>query len=161
MTGQGISEWSSYEDVAVYLLNEVASVLDLERVEGKQYVVGVRSGMRWEIEGKGVKVDGEGFVIVECRRYTKSKQKPEQMGGLAYRIIDTGAEGAIIISPLGLQVGAAKIAAAENIQTVYMDKNSTRTDYLFRFLSQVFVGVSDSADVTDEAKIEVIKSADD
>ncbi|MFF7643833.1 restriction endonuclease [Streptomyces canus] len=149
--------WRSYEDVAVYLLDQIASKLDLDRVEDKQKVIGKRSGTEWEIDGKGVKVGNEGFVIIECRRYTTSKQKQEQVAGLAYRIIDTEADGAIIVSPLGLQEGAAKVAEAENIRTVHMDQNSTRTDYMFRFLNEVFVGASDTVHVSESVTIEVIR----
>ncbi|MCX4481627.1 hypothetical protein OOK44_35205 [Streptomyces cellulosae] len=149
--------WRSYEEVAVYLLDQIASKLDLDHVEDKQKVIGKRSGTLWEIDGKGVKVGDEGFVIIECRRYTTSKQKQEQVAGLAYRIIDTGADGAIVVSPLGLQEGAAKVTEAENIRTVHMDQNSTRTDYMFRFLNEAFVGVSDTAQVTDTVTIEIIR----
>lgn len=145
--------WESYEEVAMYLLDQVAAKLDLDRVEDKQKVIGERSGTEWEIEGKGVKVGDEGFVIIECRRYTTSKLKQEAMGGLAYRIIDTGAAGGIIVSPLGLQESAAKVAEAENIRTVHMDENSTRTDYMFNFLNEVFVGVSDTVRVTETVTI--------
>lgn len=89
------------------------------------------------------------------RKYTKSKQKQEQVAGLAYRIIDTGAEGGIIVSPLGLQEGAAKVAVAEGIQTVYMDANSTPTGYFLRFLNSIFLGISDTAEATDELKVEI------
>ena len=149
--------WESYEEVAVYLLDQVASKLDLDRVEDKQKVIGQRSGVEWEIDGKGVKVGDEGFVIIECRRYTKSKQKQEQVAALAYRIMDTGAAGGIIVSPLGLQEGATRVAEAENVRTVHMDENSTRTDYMYRFLNQVFVGVSETVHVTEEASVQVIK----
>ena len=40
----GAKKWESYEQVAVYLLNQVAHALGLERVEGKQSLVGARSG---------------------------------------------------------------------------------------------------------------------
>jgi Restriction endonuclease len=149
--------WISYEQVAIYLLNQIADVLELERVEGKQSLEGRSSGTRWELDGKGVKVGDEGFVIIECRRYTKSKRKQEQVAGLAYRILDTGAEGGIIVSPLGLQEGAAKVAAAERIQTVYMEPNSTPTDYFVRFLNSIFLGLSDRANATDELKVEITR----
>lgn len=80
------------------------------------------------------------------------------MGGLAYRIIDTGAAGGIIVSPLGLQEGAAKVAEAENIRSVHMDENSTRTDYMFRFLKEVFVGVSDTVRVTESVTITITRA---
>jgi len=159
---ENCQHWRSYEEVAVYLLNEIASVLGVDRVEGKQIVPGVRSGTRWEIDGKGVKSGkGEAFVIVECRRYTKSKQTQEQAAGLAYRILDTGARGGIVVSPLGLQEGAAKVAAAENIDTVYMDENSTKTGYLVKFLNKVFIGAADTVNITDEASVEIIRDDED
>src|SRR5262250_1546186 len=40
------------------------------------------------------------------------------LGGIAYRIRDSGAEGGIVVSPLGLQEGAAKVAKKENIVSV-------------------------------------------
>lgn len=147
--------WESYEQVAVYLLNQIAQKLGLERVEDAQKLAGVRSGTTWNVEGKGVKLGDEGFVIIECRRYTNSKQKQEQVGALAYRIMDTGATGGIIVSPLGLQEGAAKVAAAENIQTVYMDQNSTRTEFILKLLNDIFLGLTDTVHVTDELKAEV------
>jgi hypothetical protein len=136
-------KWESYEEVAAYLLNQMAFAFGLERVEGKQSVMGLRSGTKYVIDAKGIAQGNEGFIIIECRRYTSSKQKQEQIGGLAYRILDTKASGGIIVSPLGLQEGAAKIANAENIQSVQLDENSTHTDYILKFLNQVFLGVSD------------------
>ena len=151
--------WESYEQVARYLLDQFAERFGLQRVEGKQDVVGLRSGTEWEIDAKGVCIGGSGFVIVECRRFTTSRQSQERVGGLAYRIIDTGALGGIIVSPLGLQEGAEKIAAAENIVSVLLDKNSTRTDYVMSFLNSVMVGVSDTVTITDSLEI-VVKDRD-
>jgi hypothetical protein len=109
------------------LLNEFATEFGLERVEGKQGIVGQRSGTTWEIEAKGLREGDSGFVIVECRRYTNSKQNQEKVGGLAYRIIDTGAVGGIIVSPLGLQEGAERVAAAENIVRVQLSGTARNT----------------------------------
>jgi Restriction endonuclease len=151
------TKWRTYEEIAVFLLNQIATILDLQYVEGQQEVRGRRSGTTWKIDGRGVKTEGEGFVIIECRRYTKSKQKQEQMAALAYRIQDTGAEGGIIVSPLGIQEGAAKVANAENIQTVHMEENSTRTDYILSFLNRAFIGVSETMHVTEKLTIEKIE----
>lgn len=153
--------WKTYQEVAAYLLDRVALELGLERVEGEQHVVGQRSGTTWRIDGKGFRVGDEGFVIMEARRYTTSKQKQEQVGGLAYRIIDTGAAGGIMVSPLGLQEGARKVAAAENIVTVHMDENSTTTDYILEFLNKAFIGVSDTITVTDHARVIVVEAHGD
>lgn len=136
--------WETYEEIAVYILDQIASnlKLDLERVEGKQHVYGSRSSTNWEIDGKAVQVDGEGFVIIECRRYTTSKQNQERVAALVYRIIDTGASGGILVSPLGFQEGAKKVAAAEGIHEIFMDADSTRTDYVLKFLNHIFAGAS-------------------
>jgi hypothetical protein len=133
--------WSSYEEVATYLLNEFAEKFGLERVEGKQLALGHRSGTIYEIDGKGFCHDGTGFVIVECRRYTTSKQNQEKVGALAYRIIDTGAKGGIIVSPLGLQEGANLIAGKENIVNVLLNKDSTQQGYFLQFLNKIMVGL--------------------
>ena len=58
MESEKSTAWESYEDVARYLLEEIGDALglELERVEGKQTLVG-ESGATWEIEGKGIKGD--------------------------------------------------------------------------------------------------------
>lgn len=148
--------WQSYEEVAAYLLNHFAERFGLERVEGKQKLNGQRTGAEWEIDAKGVCVNGSGFVIVECRRYTTSKQNQEKLSGLAFRIIDTGAQGGIIVSPLGLQAGAAKIASSEKIQEVKLDANSTPTEFAIEFLGKMMIG----AGITEHIKLGVTVRAD-
>ncbi|MCI5124460.1 MAG: hypothetical protein D3925_08295 [Candidatus Electrothrix sp. AR5] len=142
-----MAQWESYEEVATFLLNQFASEFKLGRVEGKQKVAGQRSGTNWEIDAKGVRQGDDGFLIIECRRYTTSKQNQEKVGALAYRILDTGAEGGIIVSPLGLQEGAKRVADAENIVSVQLDENSTRRSYVLRFLNQVMFGSSETIGV--------------
>src|SRR5258706_10891067 len=92
--------WLSYEKVAQYLLGQFASHFGLGRVEGKQIVPGKRSGSKWEIEAKGVKGGGEGFLIIECRRYTKSRLNQESLGGLEIRPLDTEEDGGIVVIAL-------------------------------------------------------------
>lgn len=114
--------WRTYEEVAAYLLNRFAKEFGLKFVEGKQKVEGRRSGTSWTIDAKAVAGDA-GFFIVECRRYTTSKQNQEKSGGLAYRIIDTGASGGIIVSPFGLQEGPPKLPPPRTLSAL----NSPRT----------------------------------
>src|SRR5262249_57373791 len=127
-------KWRTYEEVARYLLGRFASYFGLGHVEGKQLVPGA-SGTDWEIEAKGVKIGGEGIVVIECRRHTKSKLSQEQLGGLAFRIKNIGAQGGIIVSPLGLQKGAKFVAAHEDITHVILHAESTTTEYLMKFLN--------------------------
>lgn len=138
-------DWEKYQDIAVYLLDKFKEEFGLEHIEGKQKVIGKRSSQVWTLDAKGVKKGNVGFIIIECRRFLTSKQKPEHIGGIAYRIIDTGAQGGIIISPLGLQKGAKKIAKAENITELYLHQNSDIHQYLIRFLNKVMTGVKGEA----------------
>ncbi len=134
--------WKTYEEVARYLLWQFGEHFGLEDVEGKQKVKGIRSGTDWEIDAKGRKIGtNEMFVIVECRRHTVSGQKQEHLAGLAYRIVDSGATGGIIVSPLPLQEGAKKVAQAEGIVEVTLNKDCSTTNYIMQFLNEVMVGV--------------------
>ena len=135
--------WETYEQVARYLLEKMGDTLGLglESVEGKQKLVG-KSGMEWEIDGKGVKADGEAIVVIECRRYTTSKLKPDAIGGLAYKIGDVGAAGGIVVTPIGVQQGGEKIAKYEGIDVIHLNKDATTTDFVLEFLERVFIGAS-------------------
>ena len=137
------NSWKTYEEVAAYLLNQLAEKFGIVTVEGKQSIKGQKSGTDWEIDAKGVSSQNDIFLIIECRRCTSSKQSQEKIGALAYRIHDTGASGAIIVSPLGLQEGAEKVAKAENIHNVILNPDSTTTNYILKFLNEVHVGIGE------------------
>lgn len=147
--------WESYEQVGTYLLNQFAAEFGLDRVEPKQGMLGQRSGTSWTIDAKGMRQGNDGFVIVEFRRYTTSRQSQEKMGGLAYRIIDTGAKGGIIVSPLGLQEGAEKIASTENIVNVLLNEDCNRHEYIMRFLNNAMIGMQDTVRFKETIRIEV------
>jgi len=151
-------QWESYEQVGTYLLDQFAAEFGLDRVEPKQEVTGQRSGTSWEVDAKGVCQGNQGFVIVEFRRYTTSRQNQGKMGGLAYTIIDTGAKGGIIVSPMGLQEGAEKVAAAENVVNVILNENCNRHEYMIRFLNKLMLGLKDSMSFKDKIKIELRRS---
>jgi hypothetical protein len=147
-------QFESYEQVAEYLINQFAKEFGLDRVEPKQEVEGHRSGVTWEIDAKGIRVGNDGFLIVECRRYTTSRLKQEHVAAVAYRIIDTGAKGGIIVSPLDLQEGAKQVAAAEGIIEVKVNPDCTKYEYVLSFLNNVMIGVHDTA--TCQESIEII-----
>lgn len=132
-------KWLRYEKVATSLLDRFASEFGLFCVEGKQPVTG-QSGTSWAIDAKGVRSDGEGFFVVEVRRNTPRRLTQEDVAAIAFRISDTGATGGIIVSPLGLQDGAKKVAASGNIIAVQLDCNSSTENYLVRFLERVMLG---------------------
>jgi hypothetical protein len=133
--------WRSYEEVAQHLIGQIAEHFGLGSVEGKQIVPGA-SGTCWEIDAKGVRKNDEGFVIIECRRYTKRGVPQREVGGLAYSIQDTGAVGGIIVSPLPLQFGAKIVAESEGIHHVQLSADSTTSDFVLRFLERTLHGVS-------------------
>lgn len=137
-------------------MEQFADHFGLGHVEGKQLVPGA-SGTNWVIDAKGVKSDGGGIVLVECRRHTTSKLSQEQLGGVAFRIIDTGAQGGITVSPLDLQKGAKLVAAHANIVHVMLDPKSTTTEYVMKFLDKFFVGLHGEVSFKSSLKVKVIK----
>ncbi len=154
-----MKKWESYEQVATYLLNQCSKEFGLTRVEGKQLIKGLRTGTNWNIDAKGIKEkENEAFVIIECRRYITTKQNQEHLGGLAYRIIDTGASGGIIVSPIGNQKGAKKIASAENIIEVQLDPHSTPDDFVMKFFDKLKIGRTSSSCVGAKAEAEVLRN---
>ena len=154
-----MTKWETYEQVSAYILNDIREQFGLDNVEGKQKVAGNDSGTTYEIDGKGIVAGGEGFLIVECRRHNQAL-KQESMAAIAYRIIDTGADGGIVGSPLPVQEGAAKIAKANNIITVQLSADATRHEYLMQFLSELHVGFYDDVEVSDALEIEMIRVSD-
>lgn len=134
-------EWRTYEEVAQYLIDKFSEKFGLSKVEGKQKLVG-RSGTEWEVDAKGICKSNESIVIIEARRYTTSRLNQEKLGALAYRIRDVGAKGGIIVSPLGLQAGAKKVAECDNIISVEIDANSTIEGFTMRLFGNLFIGVT-------------------
>jgi hypothetical protein len=81
-------QWESYEEVAAYLLNQFAEQFGLGRFEGKQVVAG-ESGTEWQIDAKGCSDGGSHFLVVECKRHTKSGISQAITAALAWSIQDT------------------------------------------------------------------------
>jgi Restriction endonuclease len=132
--------WRTYEAIGRHLLNELRAHLGL-RVEHYHSVTG-QSGTTWEIDAKGIRKGDEGFVIIECRSYRNDRVTQEEVAGLAYRIWDSGAAGGLVVSPHDLQAGAKLVAAHEGIAEIKMAPVSTTTDYMVKFLDQIFVARS-------------------
>lgn len=152
------THWRNYEEVAQFLLDQLASHFGLARVENKADVPG--AGTSWEIDLKGVPEDGQGFVIVECRRHTKQGVRQKDIAALGFTILRTGADRGIIISPRPLQSGAKKVAESEGILEVQLDENSTTTAYILKFLNKLFIGVSQNTILGDQLEVELIRSGD-
>lgn len=152
--------WKKYEDLARQLLEQLGEHLGLhlERVEGKQKLVGT-SGTIWEIDGKGVRADDGGIIVIECKRYPDDRVDQETIGGLAWRIHEElGASGGIVVTPLGLQSGAELVAKRADIQVVELNADATPTEYVMRLLDKVCLGVALKTTVTLSATAIVTKA---
>jgi hypothetical protein len=150
--------WRSYEEVARYLLDRFKDHFGLELVEPKQSILGVKSGTSWEIDAKGV-LEGEAnsaVMIVECRQRRSKGLNQEALGALAYRIIDTGAKGGIIVSPLPLQHGAKKVAEATNIVHVLLDPDSTSEDFAMSFFDKIFVSKGERIPISEHVQVRLV-----
>lgn len=140
--------WQTYEEVAAHLLDRIAQQFGVGRFEGKQVVPGA-SGTEWEVDARGCADDGSRVIVVECKRHTKNGISQAITGSLAWTIRDVGAAGGILVSPLGLQKGAKKVASSANIVEVVLDQDSTTTNYVLSFLNQIHVGFVSTVSVTD------------
>ena len=145
-------KYDTYEDVAKHVLNDIAESFGFSRFEGKQRIKGA-SGTTWEVDAKGCMDCGNQILIVECKRYTKSRIEQSIIASLAYIISDTGANGGIIISPCGLQAGAKIVAKHNNIAEVVLNEDSTTTEYVVKFLNEIRMAHEDRVTCTDEFEI--------
>jgi hypothetical protein len=149
------TKWKSYEELAQFILRELSKEFGLAVVEGTQVIPG-ESGTEWEIDAKGVRIGDSGIILIECRRYIKSKLKQEQMAAIAYRIKDIGAAGGITVSPLDPQKGAKILAAHENITHVVLDPDSTTENYFVKFLNKAFLKLTEKLSISDSFHGEIL-----
>jgi hypothetical protein len=146
------TDWRAYEDVARRVLADMRDVLGISSVEGKQVLAG-RSSANWEVDAKAWSADGENFLLVEVRR-RRSRLKQEHLAAIAYRIVDTGAAGGIVVTPLPLQSGALRVATHTDIALVRLTPESTNERYLAEFMGRRFIGLSahETFGLTDSAE---------
>ena len=121
--GEEVADCATYEEVAAVLLHQMAAEFGVPRGDGRQTARG--KAPNWEIEVNGSAVNGAMFLVVACRWHKTPHLSQAAMGGLAYRIEETGAQGGIVVRRLGVQDGDAHIAAAATMQTVHLDANQT------------------------------------
>lgn len=145
-------EWKRYESAAREILQHFASELGIISIAGEAVLPG-HSGTKWHVEGTATCLDDGGFLIMECRRYTTTRLNQESLGGLAFRIQDTGGAGAIIVTPLPLQQGARLVAESQNIIPIEIEAWSTAQNYLARILGKTFHGVGITEAIQVSAKV--------
>ena len=149
--------WENYEKIGTFLLNEMAEEFGLKKVENKQKLVGKISGTKWEIDAKGITENENEFIVIEYRRNTTKRISQKDVAGLAYTIKDLGSKGGILVSPLGFQVGAKKVAKSSKIIEVKMDENSTTFDYILEFLNKMKVGCHGELNFKSSLKAKLIR----
>ena len=160
-----VASWQEYEAIARSVLHDLRNHLGITAVSADTDLPG-KSGTSWRVEGTAIRLSDGATVIIECRRYTTKNLNQEAVGGIAFRISDTGSGGALLVTPLPLQEGADLVAASESIAHVILDPTSTTESYLAKFLGQTFHGVSasstahasSSAEITVTRKGKVIES---
>ena len=120
--------WWSYEELARHVLMHFAGKLGISEVEANQKIKG-ESGTAWEIDAKGVNADGCGFLVVQCKERSAARLNQAEIGSLAFTVEDLGAQGAIIVTSIGLQEGAKKVAQHEDFKVVFLPKEATHEEF--------------------------------
>jgi hypothetical protein len=131
--------WRSYEDVARHVLTELRAHLGLSRVEGSQSLPGFFSGATWRVDGRAVREGSEAIVLIECRRHTTERLKQEQLAAIAFRILDTGSVGGIVVTPIGLQEGAERVARCAGVVCMQLGQDDDFDNWVAAFLGRVFI----------------------
>jgi len=130
-------QWEQYEKLARQVLRDAKSTLKLSRVEPKQKMPG-DSGTDWEIDLVAYDRGSEKLVLVECKMRSEDTLNQETVGGFAYRIQDARAKRGILVTTIGLQEGAKKIADHEEIATVLIDGDDDPENYVATVAGQIF-----------------------
>jgi hypothetical protein len=135
------SDWEKFEHAAEVVVRDLRLELGIERVEGKQKVLGA-SGSYWELDARAWIDGGRGFLIVEARRHTANGLSQESVIAIHGRTIEVGADGAIIVSPMPLQKGAELVARHYGIEHIKLDESSTAETYMAEYMGRTFYGLT-------------------
>ena len=134
-------DWSIYEDAARAAIMSLRRELGLVSVGGKAKAAG-NSGATWELDARAWQDESGRFLLVEARRYRRSRLKQEDIAAVAFRVHDLGANGAIVVSPLPMQEGAKLVASHAHIEHIQLTAESTPELYLAEYMGQRYHGVA-------------------
>jgi hypothetical protein len=121
--------WRNYEELARCVVRHFSDQLGISEIEGKQRLVGA-TGTKWEIDAKGVTSEGTGFLVIECKQRSKKRLSQATVGALAFTVQDLGAQGAVIVTSIGLQEGAEKVAKHCDFKIVFLPRESTFEEFV-------------------------------
>jgi hypothetical protein len=155
--GRRAKAWETYEQAAAHMLEQLSQRVGIKEVQGKRQIRGLVTGTDWEIDAQATRVSDGALVLIECRRKTTSRLNQEALAAIAYRIRDSGAGGAITVSPFPLQKGADLVAKAEGIQHVILHPDSTPDSWAAELAGVLQLGFTDrvSASISETLHIVV------
>lgn len=141
--GRRAKSWETYEQAAAHMLEQLSQRFGIKDVLGKRLIRGHITGTDWEIDAQATRLTDGALVLIECRRKTTSRLNQEVLAAIAYRIRDSGAGGAITVSPFPLQRGADLVARAEGIQHVILHPDSTPDSWMAELAGILQLGFTD------------------
>jgi len=156
-----VENWRNYEDAARKIIGKLNSMKDelrIEKITDKQKIKG-KSGEEWEMEIMASDSESGKPILLECKCWAKPIPR-DVIVSLAYKIKDVGGDRAFIITPIGLQSGAKKLAGVEQIETILLTKDSTSSnfDLVLANRGKHHHGSEHIVKITDKVKIVKIKS---
>jgi len=135
-------DWQKYENYTVTILNDkilrkyISDCFKLHNFEvhPKEKLLGEKTKTSWEIDALGYD-ENRNLALIECKYYSSARVDQNTLAAFAYIIKDTGAYRGIVVTTLGLQEGAKKIAETEGIELIELAYNSTDKNFYIRFSS--------------------------
>jgi hypothetical protein len=129
-----------FEQTVRNILEQCRDALGYSRVDPKGKLPG-RSGTEWEIDSTAYLATSGDMVLVECRWRSKKRIDQEQIGGLVFRVQDTGAVAGLMVTSIGLQKGAELVAQANQIGIAKINPDATDRDYVLDIAGRLFHGI--------------------
>ena len=123
------------------------------QIEGKQKVRGNISGTEWEVDVIVYDATDEKLILVECKQRQYSTLPQESLAGFAYRVKDTGAYRGIVVTTIGLQDGAKKVAVAEKITEIKLNYTSTSENYIAQITNKIFIKRTEKINIRDSVEL--------
>ena len=150
--------YATYEDVAHRFFSDCKTTFGFDVVERKVVLRG-KSGNTYNIEVLGRRVGDGAEIIIECKHYGPGSHIDQEMvGGIAYRVRNTEAGGAFMVTTHELQSGAQRLADFERISVFIISPDATLDDYgvvrqIAQDLSRYFVKLQ--ADIKSKVTLEM------
>lgn len=118
-------DWRKYEDYTTQILNDervhqyIEDYFDLYdfKVKPKDKLDGKKTGTKWEVDAYGYDINNK-LTLIECKHYKSRCVEQNTIAAFAYIIQDLGAKRGIVVTTLGLQSGAIKVAKADLVEFV-------------------------------------------